>query len=69
VAVPGPRTRVGPIMAAGVSCNDPAVIALALVVVGAAVGYSYSGELVSIIGVKAVGGWLAPPWGRWSGSS
>jgi hypothetical protein len=32
------------------------MIALALVVVGAMVGYSYAGDLVSIIGIRTVGG-------------
>jgi hypothetical protein len=35
------------------------MIALAMVVVGAVVGYSYGDELVSIIGIKAMGGFAS----------
>jgi hypothetical protein len=33
----------------------PAVIALALVVIGAVIGYVFAGGVVSIIGIKAMG--------------
>jgi hypothetical protein len=33
--------------------GSPAVIALALVLIGAVVGYVFAGEVVSIIGIKA----------------
>jgi hypothetical protein len=33
--------------------RSPAVIALALVLIGAVIGYVFAGEVVSIIGIKA----------------
>jgi hypothetical protein len=35
--------------------RSPAVIALALVLIGAVIGYVFAGGVVSIIGIKAMG--------------
>jgi hypothetical protein len=35
--------------------RSPAVIALALVLIGAVIGYVFAGEVESIIGIKAMG--------------